>query len=181
MNMFSPFDAEERRWAMERWEVAHSEHAVNLANQIRETALAAEGDGDYITNLRALLRSQTVESRNVALVASAYAVWQREQEQAVARRTTVASRWLGAVGTKIEVTGKVASLRHIDGEWGVTTLLVVESEGNVVKWFASGEKEFAIGSSIRLAGMVKAHDEYRGRKETVLTRCKVFQDGIKGS
>lgn len=174
MNMFAPVNAEERRWANERWEVARTERVVALANQIRETALAAEGDGDYMTNLRALLRSQTIESRNIALVTSAYAVWQRETEQAIARRTTVASRWLGTVGAKIEVVGKVASLRHIDGQYGVSTLLVIESDGNVVKWFASGEKEFEIGAQIRLAGTVKAHDEYKGRKETVVTRCKVL-------
>jgi hypothetical protein len=173
MSMFAPFDAEERRWANERWEVARGEHATSLAKQIRETALAAEGDGDYITNLRALLSAQTVESRNIALVASAYAVWQREQEQAIALRTTAASRWIGTVGAKVEIAGKVSSLRHLENDWGVTTLLVVESEGNVVKWFASGEKEFEIGSRIRLAGTVKAHDEYKGRKETVMTRCKV--------
>lgn len=174
MNMFAPLGREEQAWAKERWEVARSEYAVSLANQIRETALAAGGEGDYMSNLRALLRSETVEARNLALIVSAYAVWQREQEVAVARRTITGSQWLGSVGAKIEVTGKVASLRHIEGQYGVTTLLVVESGTNVVKWFASGVKEFEIGAAIRLAGTVKAHDEYKDRKETVLTRCKVL-------
>jgi hypothetical protein len=63
--------------------------------------------------------------------------------------------------------------------------LFVDNDGNIFKWSTSSNLEYTIkdqsysqwhildkGAIVQLSGKIKAHDEYRGQKQTVLTRCK---------
>jgi hypothetical protein len=54
-----------------------------------------------------------------------------------------------------------------------------EDSGVVVKWFASNN---ALGEDtgvrVTLRGTVKEHDEYKGIKSTVLTRCTLVEDNV---
>lgn len=88
--------------------------------------------------------------------------------------TAVDSTYFGEIGKRYDVAGTVDRIHYIEGEYGVTTLVVfTDADGRRFKWFASGSKEFKVGESVTMKGTVKAHEEYKGAKETVLTRCKV--------
>lgn len=171
--MLYPVPTEEgRRWAAEMWRSARTEANVALATLVRETALEADGDSDFITNLRQLLRAATVDPRNLGIVCAAYAVYDRVNRERLERSMRVPSEWIGQVGQKLTVTGTVAQVREIDGQYGPTTLVVLKCGNDIVKWFASGAKDFRIGQALSLKGTVKSHGEFRGQKETMLTRCK---------
>ena len=102
------------------------------------------------------------------------------------------SNYLGNVGEKIsaEVTLKL----RVDMDYNIgwksisQSLYVMEDkDGNVITWKTQGWLEFrdkASGESksvdteypFTITGTVKEHAEYRGVKQTVLTRCKVFSE-----
>jgi hypothetical protein len=64
-------------------------------------------------------------------------------------------------------------VRPIDSRYGVTYLhRFVTAEGNSLTWFASST-QLKEGAHYNLKGTVKAHEVYRGEKQTLLTRCKV--------
>jgi hypothetical protein len=45
------------------------------------------------------------------------------------------------------------------------------TEGNVFVWVTS-TKSYGVGLKLRIMGTVKEHQEYKGVKQTVLTRVK---------
>ena len=133
----------------------------------------------YTRNLKAALSNLRVDRRNENLVASALVAFDRHLD-AQARAAAPAADdggHLGTVGETLTRMLKVTGIRTGDGRFGIWTLLsFVDRDGNVVKWFASGDvsREFERGACYKLAGIVKKHDEYRGEKQTQLTRCRVL-------
>ena len=86
----------------------------------------------------------------------------------------------------------MASRKHIEIEtrFGSTILIMAkDSAGNVVKTFASGKAGWDIleisneayahslgHPTVTITGTVKAHEEYKGEKNTVLTRIKLTEE-----
>lgn len=87
-----------------------------------------------------------------------------------------ASEYVGTVGevydNEVEVVSTFVS--HA-GYYGPTTIIgMKDADGNKLVWFSSGMASVERGEKIRIKGRVKKHEEYRGVKQTTLTRCKVF-------
>lgn len=71
----------------------------------------------------------------------------------------------------------MVSTRVLSGDYGPTTLVsMIDDNGNVMKWFASGSKDFKAGQKYRLKGTIKGHDNYQGVDQTILTRAKLETD-----
>ena len=141
-------------------------------------AQAAEGDGDYVTNLKTALAGEWVGRQHAAIAISAIGVWRRGQERA-AEKATITKGFAAPVDAKI--TGIAATVKKVsyhenpyDYNGGVNTLVIFQTpDGHQVKWFASGRKDFEVGQVGTFSGgTVKAHDEYRGVDQTVVTRVK---------
>lgn len=94
-----------------------------------------------------------------------------EREAAKAQRVNAHQ---AAVGDRVEFTGTVRMKSGWETRYGWTTLLVLDTPGGAVKWFASTAVTAQPGDTITLKGTVKAHDEYEGEKQTVVTRCKII-------
>lgn len=163
-----------------RTKIWHEERQPTAADRERAAAVIAygatlTGPSDYEQNLRVALGVPYV-GRNGGLVASAVGSYQRHVEglHAAAQRAAApkAGHW-GTVGKRGELpTLTVAMVRHIEGNYGVTTLVAFETaDGFRFKWFASGSQDFAVGAQYTGKGTVKDHGEYKGRQETTLSRC----------
>lgn len=162
--------------------------AAEDAVAARDYARTLDGDSEYVINLRAVASADTVSGRNLALLASAVASKARQDERNARERATAdssTSQHVGVVGGKIaDVEARVVGVRTIDGDYGTSTLIsFVTPDGNVLKWFASGNKtdEVAIGDEVSLSGGIKGHGEFRGVPETSLTRVKVRPAGDEGA
>jgi hypothetical protein len=167
--------------------------AKGKAAEIRAFILSDDfsGTSEYVTNLKAIAGAKMVSSRNFGILVSAPQAWARFNEQTLIRkqREGKPSEWIGTApdkaagvkGSRITFTGIVEAIRYIDGLYGSTTLYQVRAEdsGVVVKWFASNN---ALGEDtgvrVTLRGTVKEHDEYKGNKATVLTRCTLVEDNV---
>lgn len=150
------------------------------------------------------LEQVSSESRTSGLVASALPAYLREVEREVQRRREAEAReddrneWVGRPGDKIgrklstadrrrgaeahpAIEAEVVMTRDIDGAYGYTQLVKLRADdGLALTWFASGgayyedDRRVAPGDRVVIRGTVKKHAEYRGRRETVLTRCKLI-------
>lgn len=100
----------------------------------------------------------------------------REREAARAAERA-ASAWVGKVGDRIELEVTVLfTAEGRGGQWGPSTVVKCKDDsGNLLVWFASGSWHIEPGSRCKVRGTVKAHDEYRGGKQTVMTRCKLVE------
>ena len=95
------------------------------------------------------------------------------EEKNAAQRAVSAHQ--GEVGDKVEVTGEVLVYTWVSGHYGDSLLVVLKDDaGNKFKFTTTSATllETNRGDRITVKAVVKAHAEYRGEKQTVLTRCK---------
>jgi hypothetical protein len=80
------------------------------------------------------------------------------------------------VGQREEFVLRLISIREWAGDYGVTYFhLFRDVSGNNFIWKSSVyECREDIGKVHNIKGTVKAHQEYKGTKQTVLSRCKVL-------
>ena len=130
---------------------------------------------DYGMNLRTLLAGDYVSAKSVGIAASLVAVYARQQQHE-AERATIAPGFVAPKGAKVtDLDATVTVSRIIPGHYGAKTLLVLRTEGNrLVKWFATGLRDFEPGQRVRiLRATVKDHETFRGQDQTVVTRAKL--------
>lgn len=162
--------------------------ALPRAEAVREYILSEEFKGwsEYVTNLKTLCAAELVVGKFINIVASAHQAYAKHLEQTLIVKTEARpSSHVGAVKERLVLTVKVTGIRYIDrynqftGQDEVTVLytLLDDETGNVFKWFASRE---ALGDVLdvvyKIKGTVKSHDEYKGTKQTVLTRCAFLEE-----
>lgn len=139
--------------------------------------LADKSDmSDYEYNLSVAMRFGLVTSKTYGLLASIIPVAIRQQGQELQRRqfANIAkdSKHFGTVKGKVEIKATILDVRYLEGQYGTTTMIkMATTDGNVAVWFASGSKDVKVGAEIALKGTIKAHTEFNGTKQTVMTRC----------
>lgn len=99
---------------------------------------------------------------------------QRREEELAAKRAV--SQHLGVVGERLTLTLTVRRVStyekrsfHGNSTYTAHVVSMVDAAGNVVVWFADYHKQ-EVGAVLTLRGTVKAHDEYKGERQTVLQR-----------
>ena len=93
------------------------------------------------------------------------------------------SKHIGQVGQKITIKVKYIHTASWHNNFGygywtdnVTFLhKFADTDGNVLVWKTSKSIEEDYGTEMVLTGTVKEHSEYKGDKQTVMTRCKVTE------
>nr|DAJ19464.1 MAG TPA: DNA-directed DNA polymerase III [Podoviridae sp. ctgHy19] len=84
------------------------------------------------------------------------------------------TEYFGSIGDKVEREVKLIHRAGFDTMWGTTFVYTfVDSEGHQFVWKTSCYLDQSEGSTLILRGTIKAHSEYRGSRQTELTRCKV--------
>jgi len=138
----------------------------------------------YISNLKTTLAREYCENRDVGIICSAVASYNREMERqerkARERKQASKSQWVGNEGDRIELHNlTVRLLTGWETEFGYTYLYkFVDEQGNIYtwktgKWLGDGD-EVKDTQRISLKGTVKKHSEFNGELQTELTRCKVL-------
>ena len=132
---------------------------------------------DYLANVLAVARRGVIDNKAHGIAASIIPAYQREQNRLVAERlrceSSAGSIYVGTVGKREDFALTVTGVINIEGMYGCTSLhLMQDAAGNQFKWFSSS-CALDRGAIIILKGTIKAHEEYKGVRTTVLTRCKV--------
>lgn len=84
------------------------------------------------------------------------------------------TEYFGNIGDKVEREVKLVRRAGFDTMYGFTSVYTfVDSEGHQFVWKTSCYLDQSEGSTLTLRGTIKAHSEYRGSRQTELTRCKV--------
>jgi hypothetical protein len=161
-----------------------TEQNATDANAAVDWAKALGGDephtlSDYLWNVRTLAHANSIGFRNLGLAASILQTWRRETGQLpdadLNGKTRPPSEWQGVVGQRAEFTLTVIHVAEYDTQFGLMHLTVADDPaGNTFVW-RSGNTLGDVGETVRVKASVKAHDEFRGRKQTVITRAKVIE------
>lgn len=172
---------QDRAWRAEQRAQAARHEADGTVDQVLTDIRALNGDSDYVTNLQTIAAGEHVTARHMALLVSALRTYRVAREKAATQATYVPG-FMAPVETKVEGERlTVVRVRHTQEEgWGYNAGLVERTQvvmhdgaGHEVVWWASTKQDVEEGQVLLLTGgSVKAHKEYQGRDQTVLTRVK---------
>jgi len=176
MNKPSPGEVNPRPTDEDR---ATAEKAIAWARAI------SDDSGEFDTNLRAASKRVSVSQKNMGITAYIVQGYLNSEVRRQQRAARGESQYIGTVGLRYGAgKGKKAvpalkllceHVTTIDNDFGTTYLHHFSDErGNKAKWFASSEC-LAKGKLYAVTGTVKEHEEYKGEKQTVLSRCKAVE------
>lgn len=94
------------------------------------------------------------------------------------RAPKTASEYVGNIGDTIAATVTLAGIHTYKTHftyYGETNYIYkfTDGNGNTLVWKTATWQEIREGETYNLKGKVKEHSEYKGDKQTVLTRCKI--------
>ena len=162
--------------------------SIELVDTVIKWALENENDTNYFHNLKVACALDYCDKYKVGILASAFPSFNRELEIEAEKRErerkqeseAEKSKWIGEVGKRISfVPVETVCLTSWDTMYGTTFVnKLVDESGNVFIWktgttltpYIEGNKEMF---AVKVTGTVKEHKEYRGVKQTELTRCRV--------
>lgn len=163
-----------------KMEAAATEARAQISSEDRAKAqlaidwiLGLEGEqNDFIHNVRAVVRIGAVKMRTAGYAAALSIAYARAMDEIRERATRPISKHVGVLGERIIFTATIHKIIARESQFG-TTYLHLMSDGNDLKWFGSntlGEED----DTVTFKGTVKAHDEYKGRAQTIVSRCALY-------
>lgn len=131
---------------------------------------------DYFHNLKTIVEMDGVCGRTTHYAASilpAYQKYLKTLKNEAERNTQPISEYIGTVGDRITIGVDVLRVQQFESNWGYVAMhRLRDSSGNVIIWYAKGSTVLEEGKNYQIAGTIKKHDEYKGIKQTVLTRVR---------
>jgi len=164
------------RELIEECDLHAEDRDLTLAQEALAWARAQGGQNDYFYNLGVASRLDYVKLRTSGLVASAIAAYLRHCERIEELRNenqrNKERRHVGVVGERMGFAQvEVKKLHHMDGQFGVRTLVKFETpEGNILIWWTGKETDWIVGDKVDITGTVHKHSEYNGCPQTELKR-----------
>ena len=161
--------------------VAISEQDKVDAKAIREWVMSqGSADNQFVKNLWIVFQEETVSRKNVGLVAASFKAYEKATTAPKVYEAGPESNYVGEVGRRevfqLTVTG--VSLIEREEVYGYgspfTTIFRFKDEaGNRFVWFASDDRTelFEKDQTYAIKATVKKHDEYKGKKQTIINRA----------
>ena len=83
------------------------------------------------------------------------------------------SKHIGNVGERLEFTLTLNNVFKYETNFGTRFIFqFIDDEYNVFIWQTYNEYEYELGEVCTFKGTIKDHGEYKGIKQTILTRCR---------
>ena len=84
------------------------------------------------------------------------------------------SKWQGEVGDRIDRTLTVIKVTPLeDGYYGPSTFFLFRDEYENEYCWTTGSKSLDLNATYEVRGTIKALQKYKGKEQTVLTRCRI--------
>lgn len=154
---------------------AKSDYAKELTEKVLAWIEEQEESNNYFHNLKTVCSLEYITFENFGLLASVFPAYdrnlEREKQKAEEQTQEQKSEFVGNVGDRITV--QIADFGIVTSwatEYGMTYIYkIVDTDGNIYTWKTSGG---IAEETTEIVGTVKAHNEYRGTKQTELTRVR---------
>lgn len=140
-----------------------------------------EDNSEFIHNIHVMLNEGYIQGKNIGFLCylpEGYARYiQKEVERAKRIEAAAKSEYFGEVGKryKDKAIQSVNLITAWETQWGVTHIYKITLEDGVVLiWKSSNGLYLEDGEDFdKISFTIKGHNEYKGEKQTEVTRCKV--------
>lgn len=155
-----------------------ADNAIEWARAISETEIAFN---NYLANVNLVARTNIATRKSAGIAASILPAYFKnvEREIALAKKATKPeSNHIGIVGERVKMMKVTCEkLSGFEGAYGFSTIhKMVDENGSDLTWFGTGDSEMKEGETYYVALTIKKHDEYKGRKCTMVNRVKVLTE-----
>lgn len=162
-------DDEDRKWRADR---KPTDEDTKIANEALEWAKAlTDLSNDYLYNINVIASMGYIDYRSMGIAVSIVSSYQRHVGILKEREKQKASEHFGTIKKREVFELTVQKVIPIDTMYGLSFLHIFKDQhGNVATWKASKEK---LEENVTYKGKatVVEHSEYKGVKQTVLSRC----------
>jgi len=85
------------------------------------------------------------------------------------------NEYFGEIKERHDLELTVKTISGFDGEWGYTTIYKMQDQdGRAFSWFSTSKKiRLEEGKTYKCKATIKAHKEWQGNKETMVTRLTI--------
>lgn len=153
--------------AYEKGDIDDNDYLEEL-EEITKWIEADTSDSEYMSNLKVLWNAEALEPKHYRTIASGIFVALRD----IKRAKSVNNEHIGTVGQRIPVeieSVRVLYTRH-DSFYGDSYLYkIVDTQGHTLIYSTDRD----LSKVKKMVATVKAHEEYKGEKQTVITRAKI--------
>jgi hypothetical protein len=181
------FEKEEERIKREMQSVSFNANAADnseLTEKALEWLESRSEDNNYMHNLKTACNLEYTTWKNLGIITSLFPTFNRELEyqaekaeqekqRAEQQASEQNSKHIGSIGDRIEIdVHSIECVTSWETQFGTTRIYkIVDTNGNVYTWKTSNLVEEEKAKKVK--GTIKSHNEYRGVKQTEITRCKV--------
>ena len=164
----------------------NSEELIQYAQDAIQWVRDCEESNSYMHNLKVLVDDEYITYKNFGYAVSIVPTYNRHiqkqvelAERAKKHEAEVSSEYFGSVKDRITLTDENIKTIECVTSWyndfGITLLYkIIDTEGHVFMWASStGIRDDEDLEVTSITGTIKAHEEYKGVKQTWLTRCRV--------
>lgn len=140
----------------------------------------------YLHNLQMACLSDYCTSRDIGILISLAAAYKRhlKDEREKAERETklseekLKSEYVGEIGDSLSFTARnISCIYSTDTIYGMNYMYkFYDDKGRVYMWSTSKWLDVDSMDTFEISGKVKQHEEYKGVKQTWLTRCKIKEE-----
>lgn len=130
---------------------------------------------EYLTNLKVALKMVCID-RTAGLVASAVKAFDRAmgiaEEKRLEKEQTL-NEHLGQLKERLVLELTVVRTHHIETDYGTKAIVSMrDNDGRSVVWFGTSDRAIGaqVGNKFTGKATIKAHEEYNGIAQTVITR-----------
>lgn len=178
LRLLRPPMMDDRTYAADRAACRPGEVEIQRAQAALAWARALPGASDYERNLGLIAQQPWLVTKHAGILASALSAHTRalgrEVEYRRSAEPSMVSVHVGTVGARLEIEVTLDKVVEMTSDYGPLNILVLhDATHNRLVW-KTGTRSGMPGDVLKLKGTVKAHTEYRGEKQTELTRCKVL-------
>lgn len=138
-----------------------------------------ENLNDYLYSLSVIFENECFEIKAAGFVVSSIHAYKNEMNL---YETKKESNYVGEVKKRYEFELNIDKLLPFQSDFGVVFMhCMSDNDGNQFVWFGSkvlinGDGVHAdTGDVVKIKGTVKCHKEYKGIKQTQLTRCSLLE------
>lgn len=129
-----------------------------------------EVTNDYVGNIKTILQTEWVNGDKIGLIVSAVGTKLRIENERKERENKPVSEYIGQVGDKIKFVAKPVCTFSGETQYGWCYIYKMEVDGNEIVWKTS--KGIDSDLTYEFSATIKEHKEYRGTKQTVITRAR---------
>lgn len=155
----------------------HKDGTMDVVEQITNYYKNLEDNSEFVHNIKVMLNEKYVLPRNIGFLCYLPEGYAKYIQSEIEKAKKVETKYFGEVGKryKDKVIQDITLITSWETQWGYTGIYKIVLEDNsVLTWKTSNYLYLDKNEKFdKISFTVKEHKEYKGEKQTEVTRCKV--------